>query len=415
MKASELLQQLPSKTIKDEFEDRIKLIKETYPSIDDRQVNEFRNKYNILFDFDNIFSDLKTLLKNNKNIDIDNSDYKSLQFNGISKINEIISSLEIKNLDLKWTPAIPNIMQHFNNIMEREFISNEIINNKPSWRKTIEYYIENISKIYRLIRLENLNKILENSNTEKESEISKKEEIIEKIEEEQTNKLLEWFGTLKNDFLVEEKRWISMWWVIFFCLLIIVLIPLFDSFIFKYTYHFIYWWTILILMLLFLPIYVLTEEKEKVWVISKFWENKPDNSLKKERNKKTILNNIWFLLIYFSLFLFWYLIPNSEKQVFQIDTKYWLIPLYIILFSFLYFSLYQYSKAKQLRIENQNKIALIHWILSMEWKNYNFDISKIYENFANVVFTKVYFKKTSNDLPIDKVIDLAKSIIDRAN
>ena len=98
--------------------------------------------------------------------------------------------------------------------------------------------------------------------------------------------------------------------------------------------------------------------------------------------------------------------------MFKRDSKYWLFPFWILLSSFLYFSIYQYSKAKQLRIENQNKVALLHWLQALrsdttEWM----EKWRFYDNIANVVFTKVYnSKEKEQNLPIDKLIEVVNII-----
>lgn len=72
--------------------------------------------------------------------------------------------------------------------------------------------------------------------------------------------------------------------------------------------------------------------------------------------------------------------------------------------------MYQYSKAKQLRIENQNKIAILHWFQALRAEKWDWvENWRFYDNIANVVFTKVYSKKVSNDLPVDKLVELAIS------
>jgi hypothetical protein len=85
-----------------------------------------------------------------------------------------------------------------------------------------------------------------------------------------------------------------------------------------------------------------------------------------------------------------------------------IISLSIILFSFLYFSIWQYWKAKELRIENQNKIALLHWFQAINSNIWITNKEIFHQNISDVVFTKAYRDKNSQNLPIDKIIDLIK-------
>ena len=80
----------------------------------------------------------------------------------------------------------------------------------------------------------------------------------------------------------------------------------------------------------------------------------------------------------------------------------------MLLTTILYFSIYQYSKAKELRIENQNKIALLHGFQAINANELITNKEIFHQNIADVVFTKAYREKNPQNLPIDKVIDLIK-------
>ena len=82
----------------------------------------------------------------------------------------------------------------------------------------------------------------------------------------------------------------------------------------------------------------------------------------------------------------------------------------LFLFSALYFIIHQYSKAKNLRIENQNKLALIHELKAFELsENISEKAKIILPNYADVIFTKAIPDKNEKNLPIDELIKL-KSI-----
>ncbi len=195
-------------------------------------------------------------------------------------------------------------------------------------------------------------------------------------------------------------------------LLFVSLIPLFDIFAFQYTYKLIFWWGISIFWLIIL-----------IAVILAF----PYNEIK--QNNEIEKDNEWFWISIWTVFKKWgfiiwscllviiselsdfiWKISSPKSRVFNINIQYWLVPLWIILSTCLYFSLYQYSKAKQLRIENQNKIAILHWFQALRAEKWDWVVQwRFYDNIANVVFTKVYSKKVSNDLPVDKLVELAIS------
>jgi hypothetical protein len=191
--------------------------------------------------------------------------------------------------------------------------------------------------------------------------------------------------------------------IIFIIGFTIVFIPFLDIIFYEYIIKIIIW--IFVFDAVFL-----------IWVISWILDNWNIEEKKISLFKK-ILNFFYEIkdafmpiFLWFLVYSSWYyLIFNSKsslKPILNIDPKYafWIISLFI--FSFLYFSIIQYSKAKQLRIENQNKIALLHWYIAIK-TDLSSDIDKwrFYDNIANVVFTSVYNKKEA-DLPFDKIVDL---------
>lgn len=236
-----------------------------------------------------------------------------------------------------------------------------------------------------------------------EKENKELKEITKNTSEEQTNKLTESFEKLENRFLKEEIRWLFISFIWFFSLLFFFAIPILDMFAYQYTYKIIFWAIIVI-----------------IWLIFTIATTAALANLPKDENKNNFWLEMWLfikkwwpIIIYMILVKTWldsYLktltIPNSP--IFNVDKNFALIPFGLLLVTFLYFSIYQYSKSKKLRIENQNKVALLHWFIALRtdtWTDYKKEL--FYNNIANVVFDKIYQGK-ENNLPIDKIIDLVK-------
>lgn len=85
--------------------------------------------------------------------------------------------------------------------------------------------------------------------------------------------------------------------------------------------------------------------------------------LEEEHEKEEYFWTITSFSMFFALFFIFYMpIINYIFDNKKIDDflQILLIPLTILLFSSLLFTLVQYSKAKNLRIENQKKVAVLH-------------------------------------------------------
>lgn len=85
-------------------------------------------------------------------------------------------------------------------------------------------------------------KKLEEENKKLKKEVWEKSQTLKITSDKQTNKLLEWFQELKENFALEERRWLVIAFCIFISLMFITLIPLFDIFAYQYTYKMIFWW-----------------------------------------------------------------------------------------------------------------------------------------------------------------------------
>jgi len=245
-----------------------------------------------------------------------------------------------------------------------------------------------------------------------EDELDEYKNIAINTSKEQTKSLIKWFEDLKKDFWMEERRWLMISFMVFISILFLVIIPIIDIFAYKYIYKIIFWWIPFILLLI-------------VWVSSGIWiVSMLDDETQEEKNKESFYIFLWknfkkrwfiyicILVVYWFLIKFTWTIEIPDKPIFNIDTQYILFPLWFLFFTFLYFSIYQYSKAKEMRIENQNKIALLYGFQALksevEWWYNN---QRFYNNIADVVFTKVYNWKWKHDnFPVDKIIDIVNFV-----
>lgn len=337
-------------------------------------------------------------------------DDKNFSFRNSNLKDSDFKKAKIKNVDFKWANLewVDIRWTDYNaNTFSKEQLTTMILTDEDS-----EKYQEK--------------KRLEKENKELKKDVTQKIEVIKNTSEEQTKLLTQSFEKLEKQFLLEEKRWLCISFIIFFWLFLYLFIPILDLIAFKYMPKILIIILIAILTLIIATILAFFNNWEKKNIIRKKYINIEFNF---KKMFYTFFKNIWILfynsfhilkkvlfelLILFitSIFLvnILLLIPEPSKSVLTWDLKYILLPLWILLSTFLYFSIYQYSKSKKLRIENSNKIALLHWFYAIRtdtWKD--IDKWRFYDNVANVVFDKVYPDKESN-LPIDKIIDLAKII-----
>ena len=85
------------------------------------------------------------------------------------------------------------------------------------------------------------------------------------------------------------------------------------------------------------------------------------------------------------------------------------MPLTLINSVFIYFSVFQYSKAKNLRIEFENRLALINWYLWLQdMGEKNIDV--FWSKTAEIVFSEVFLNKKDDNLPVDQVVSLVKGV-----
>lgn len=118
------------------------------------------------------------------------------------------------------------------------------------------------------------------------------------------------------------------------------------------------------------------------------------------------VNLYFYLLLTINTLYFFGIFDLSSLQLFKDHLEIYFIPLEILLFSMFYFSIVQYSKAKNLRIENQNKIAAVNGFYGLKSDSKAY-IKDFLPNISNVLFNKLRSQKDKN-LPIDEIIKLAK-------
>ena len=119
-------------------------------------------------------------------------------------------------------------------------------------------------------------KKLEEENKKLKKDVKKKENTIKNTSEKQINKLTESFEKLEHNFWVEEKRWLLISFIIFVCLLFFLSIPIFDIFMYSYTYKIIFWWIIVIIWLIvsvttMIASIDIPEEKKWKWIFKEIW------------------------------------------------------------------------------------------------------------------------------------------------
>ncbi|HIQ57639.1 TPA: hypothetical protein EYG84_03120, partial [Candidatus Gracilibacteria bacterium] len=104
-------------------------------------------------------------------------------------------------------------------------------------------------------------------------------------------------------------------------------------------------------------------------------------------------------------------ITNQINISLSIPFHYFSLSVSITLFTVLYFFISQYIKAKNLRIENQNKVALIYGYQALQAEtNANEKYQYFLPNFSNVIFAKAIPSKNEKNLPIDELVKLVKAI-----
>ncbi len=272
----------------------------------------------------------------------------------------------------------------FNNIKWMKNV--DFRNTKVFIRKSANSYTEDNRWIKGLLdgtQYKNIITTDEQYKTFLEEKNKQQEEELKSTSEGQTNSLLSGFKDLATEYHFEEKFWIRCMALIAFYLLFLSSLPLL---IFLYSYSNI----IVIPTFLFFCLYLHLLEN-------------PEESKTEKIEKITP----WIIFTVF-IFLAWiWVIPNIEITE-KTNLYIYISPIIILFITLLYFSVTQYSKSKKLRIDNQNKIALIHGMMAIKADTTNMNKWRFYDKIAEIVFDKVHHDKEEN-LPIDKIIQIIKA------
>ncbi len=412
--------------------------------------NTLTKLYNIVEDFDILFNELYNIWVTDTEINIRQVDIKKID-NIISfhkTLCDQVKSIDEKTTELKNVVNNPNfskILQWFNKL-----------NYPGSWSSSIEKHETDINSVINNLKVDaiDISKTLNQKDDqikELKGKVSKQEWKIANTSKKEVNKLIEGFIDLRDSFEKEEFKWLTYSFIVFLSLLFLLLIPVVDIFAYQYTYKIIFWGIMFVVwLLLLLPSLYIFASNDDLKNINEVPSDKKKPNEESQKNKKNqkkrnkvlefIRRNIiriwkkldfvmflwksfkkgWFLILYvlilflsLTTFLDWLSAPI--KPVFWFEPRLSLIPIWVLFSSVLYFSVFQYGKAKKLRIENQNKVALLHWFIAIRTDNWD-EISKsrFYDNVANVVFTKVFESKNSElNFPMDKALDIIRSLAEK--
>lgn len=130
--------------------------------------------------------------------------------------------------------------------------------------------------------------------------------------------------------------------------------------------------------------------------------------------KLTTEESIWYkrtrnLVIFLSIYIFSILILSIFFKNYNIELYIEKALFGLLVFSTTYFSAYQFTKIKNLRLENSNKIAIAKGYQGFLFIHKDDDLKEVINNVTDVLFTKIKHIKERN-LPIDEIIKLVKSI-----
>jgi len=262
---------------------------------------------------------------------------------------------------------------------------------------------------------------------EQRNAISQLNKELKETSDEKTEDFKEWFEKIVEDYSLDERRWLWVIIILFIDIIWIALIPALE--------HFNIWWKNVLMSLLFFTIFFFMLFLFIIWN----WNNKIE--VKKEFPwwKKWFLYwkitfnficewiyvaFIWIIILWVTLlpFLTWIenfinsLKNNSTQKLLtnwnSIDIWNYLcfLTIEIALIAFLYFAVSQFSKAKKIRIENENKVALVDFFQALRANNNPEEMKYFLPNFANILVSKASTDKKDKELPIDEVVKLASTI-----
>lgn len=359
------------------------------------------------FKKDEFVKNRKFIFRDCKLENLDLSELKNTKF--------YFSNSELKNINFSYLPVRENEW-HFSNskFQNINFIGcdDSKISLTPQQRE--ESYFSEGEKIKYFSNNETKESFFK---VEREKEaVKEKNEDFQRKEKSRAKKGIE---KLEEGFSIEEKTWLSRSVIIF---LVLSFISLYSLFVFLGidNVDLLYQRILGFLFVLFMVVVTLRDYKTNILS-------------SKEKGITKYFN--WQLLILIPLSLFGLLLlvllvmfisaivsgfvtmntllPTDKIiEVESINTPYMVIPFILLLFTSLYFSIYQYSRAKNLRIENQNKVALMHEFnildLQKESNEKEEKMKSILPKYADIIFSKAIPSKNEKNLPLDEIIRLAE-------
>lgn len=327
-----------------------------------------------------------------------------------------------KNTDeyISWKDKILK-SNHYNKIIckieNKKFISEYSVFNPKGIIPNDKYFnisFNDLKKLYWKQNLRNLDKISSNESftflsfpayydltraweslwlAYEEDDIVKEEEkeqnFIAIRWESRKNEMLKIFQELLNNYKIEETRWLIVLIGLFIFLLLNWFILFLSAFEFKYIPQIFYFISCFFLWFIFIIIEILTSNKAE--------KNNPI---------KEICVIIFFTLSI--LIVYHKFIKDLSYTSFNLKDKYFnLLPFILSIWIFVYFTSYQYSKSKNLRIEYENRIAIMNWYLGLQDMQENY-IELFSAKAADIVFSKAIPDKWDKNLPIDEILSILK-------
>jgi len=123
MKASEWLSSFPKISFKETWKDRIEIIRSL--KIPNDQIKQKEEEYSLLFDYDYLLSDLKNILTENIDLEIDDRLWIKITFH-INQINSLVT--QMNNLNLNQKSFVQIIKNFINYITQNRLLNNLTLN-----------------------------------------------------------------------------------------------------------------------------------------------------------------------------------------------------------------------------------------------------------------------------------------------
>lgn len=271
--------------------------------------------------------------------------------------------------------------------------------------------ITTVSQLTSKIKLQE--DVIEN----KDQKIEVKNIQLDKTSERESKWMLDIFDELKFNFLREELLWMIFAGCIFFTIFTIseTIVAFLNPGLASIILFWVMGWIIFVLIIL-------------------SWIDKTNIKTNKfDWSFSNVFKSLWkttlLLIIYFTVVLWvnasidkWNTIickVSENKECISIErAELVMIPITFILLSLLWFSAHQYWRAKKLRIEQQNKQAMIHFMQAViafdgRVSSENQTFPMLAPFFANAIIHRPFSQENYEpQLPIDKLFELAKNTKD---